>query len=279
MAPGPEVPPLARFYEWECAKFLRDQRRDIEWYARLARETGGPILELACGAGRVAVALAEAGWDVVGLDLQPYLLERARARAEERGLAARTEFLRGDMRAFALGRRFPLVILPYNTLGYLLTDAEVLDCLRCVAGHLAPGGLFAFQISPFEVGEPARPRGFLAAGPCEDGELTMYEAVTVEPARPVTHYDEEYHLRRPGHPVHIFRERLTLRSIYLGEMSRLLAAAGFAVRAVHGDVDGRPYPIPRHPSGPMLFETVLAGQEAGAPRQEAAPRAPSERAR
>jgi len=244
-------PPLTRFYEWECERFLRDQRRDVLWYRRLAAERGGPVLELACGAGRVALALAAEGLPVLGLDLQPHMVARATAMA-----AGAASFRLGDMRDFSLGRRFALILLPYNSLGYLLTDGEIAGCLRCVVAHLQPGGLFAFQISPFEVGEPARPRGFLARAPFEDGELEMYEAVSAEPERHLTHYDEEYHLRRPGHPAHIFRERLTLRSIYRGEMEALLAGAGLRARAVHGDFLGRPYPVPGHPGGPMLFEAV-----------------------
>lgn len=249
-------PPIARFYDWECERFLHDQRRDVQWYRRLAAETGGPVLELACGSGRVSVALAEAGFEVVGLDLEPYLVDRASRRAEAVGVGHLTQFVVRDMRRFTLGLRFPLVLLPYNTLGYLLQDEEVAACFGCVAEHLAPGGVFAFQISAFEVGEPPRPRGFLASGPFADGDLTMYESIVAEPARHITHYDEEYHFRRPGQPINIFRQRLTLRSFYREEMERLLRAAGFATQAVHGNFNGRPYPIPRHPSGPMLFEAV-----------------------
>ena len=256
--PAHAAPPVARFYEWECERFLYDQRRDLQWYRRLASEAGGPILELACGPGRVSVALAEAGWEVVGLDIQPYLVGRAAARAAASGVGARTSFLVGDMRAFRLGRSFPLVLLPYNSLGYLCTDAEILACFRQVAEHLLPDGVFALQVCPFEIGEPGRPRGFLAAGPCEGGTLEMYEAVTAEPERHLTHYDEEYHLRCPGRPTLIFRERLTLRSLYRGEIEGLLSGAGLVVRSVSGDFDGRQHPVPGAPGGPMLFEAVRA---------------------
>lgn len=251
-----EVPPVTRFYEWECDRFLRDQLRDAGWYLRLAAETGGPVLELACGAGRVALALAAAGYDVVGLDLQHHLLGRASAHAQEAGLSPRLTLVQGDMRAFALGRRFPLILLPYNTLGYLLTEQEVLNCFGCVVQHLEPAGVFALQVSPFERGDGPSPRGPVATGAFEDGHLSMYEAISAEPDRHITHYDEEYHLRRPGRPTEIHRQRLTLRSYYRAEIAGLLAHAGLAVRAVHGDFDGRPYPRPDQPAGPMLFEAI-----------------------
>ncbi len=259
LVPDGAVFPVSRFYEWECERLLRAQRRDVRWYRRLAGESGGPILELGSGAGRVSIDLAKSGWEVVGLDNQPYLVARARANAEIGGVAARTRFVSGDMRAFALARLFPLVILPFNTLGYLLTDEEVLACFRCVMAHLPPGGIFGFQVRPFELGEPNAPRGFVASGPCEDGQLEMYESVTVEPRSHISHYDEEYRLLRPGRPAVTFRQRLTLRSFYREEVESLLRAAGFRVRAVHGDFDGRPYPWPVRPEWPMLLEAVPAG--------------------
>lgn len=256
---GADVPPVTRFYEWECERFLGEQRRDVQWYRRLAAEAGGPVLELASGAGRISVALAAEGHEVVGLDLQPYLLERAEEHARRRGVEARCAFVRGDMRGFALGRRFPLILLPYNSLGYLLAEEEVAACLGAVAAHLRPGGLFALQITPFEAREPGRPRGFLASGPCEDGRLEMYERVEADPARHITHYDEEYHLRRPGRPPLLFRQRLSLRSWYRADLERLLAGRGLTVRAVLGDFDGRPHPLPGAPDGRVLFEAVAPG--------------------
>jgi SAM-dependent methyltransferase len=254
-----EVPPVTRFYEWECERFLDEQRRDVHWYRRLAEEAGGPVLELACGAGRVAVALAADGYEVVGLDLAPYLLGRAAEHARRRGVLGRCTFVHGDMRAFDLGRRFPLVLLPYNSLGYLLTEDEVRSCLGAVAAHLGPGGLFALQITPFEVHEPGRPRAFLASGPWEDGRLEMYERAEAEPERHLTHYDEEYHLRRPGHPPLLYRQRLTLRSWYRADLEALLAERGFRLRAVWGDFDGRPHPLPGQPGGRVLLEAFGPG--------------------
>lgn len=260
IAPDGALSPVARFYEWECARLLHEQRRDVCWYRRLAEELGGPILELACGAGRVAITLAESGWDVVGLDIQAHLVGCARANAERRGSAARTSFRVGDMRSFTLGRRFPLVLLPYNTLGYLLRAEEVVACFRGVEAHLAPGGVFAFQVRSFEAGEPSQPRGFVARGPYEDGVLEMYEAVTVEAHTHISHYDEEYRLRRSGGPVVVFRERLTLRSFYRDEVEHLLAASGLRVRALYHDFDLRPRSRSQRPDGPMLFEAVRGGE-------------------
>jgi SAM-dependent methyltransferase len=110
---------------------------DVEFYRRWARRTGGPVLELACGTGRVAIPIARDGRQIVGLDLSPHMLRLARAKAG--GL--RATFVRGTMRRFDLGRKFRLILIPFRSFQAMLTSAEQRDCLGCVRRHLAPGGL------------------------------------------------------------------------------------------------------------------------------------------
>ena len=94
------------------------------------------MLELACGTGRVAAALG-----AVGLDLDPAMARRAAARG--------VPVVVGDMRSFAFGRRFPLVLIPWNSL-QLLDAAGRAACLACVADHLAPGGLLGLELIDVE---------------------------------------------------------------------------------------------------------------------------------
>jgi len=61
----------------------------VAFYAALAQETGGPVLELACGTGRVAILIARQGFAVTGLDVVPAMLGRARLKAEAAGLPVR----------------------------------------------------------------------------------------------------------------------------------------------------------------------------------------------
>src|SRR5215218_8149650 len=79
------------------------------FYRDLARKTGGPILELACGTGRLTIPLARDGHEVVGLDASRTMLRAARAKAEAEDLDI--AFVQADMRSFDLGQRFPLIIL------------------------------------------------------------------------------------------------------------------------------------------------------------------------
>ncbi|MDP8905276.1 MAG: methyltransferase domain-containing protein [Chloroflexota bacterium] len=129
---------LARLYDLDLA----DQRDDIELYLALARH-GRPILELACGSGRICVPLAQAGHDVVGVDRDPAMLARAEAAwsaVSDGNSAGSLELIEGDITSLDLARRFELVILGFNGL-LLVGDRDTqLAALRVAAAHLAPGG-------------------------------------------------------------------------------------------------------------------------------------------
>ena len=105
------------------------------------------VLELGCGAGRVLLDLARTGHAVTGIDRDPGLLALAReALGEEPAqVCARVTLVDGDMRRFALGRRFERIVIPYNGLYCLADDDEVAACLRCAGEHLSPGGEIVFD--------------------------------------------------------------------------------------------------------------------------------------
>jgi len=124
----------------------RARKRDVAFYVEVATRTGGPVLEYGVGSGRVALALARAGIDVVGVDLSEGML--ASLREKLRGpLAERVRVVHGDMRSVRLRRRFPLVIAPFNTVLHLYERPDVEAFFARVRGHLAPGGRFVFDFS------------------------------------------------------------------------------------------------------------------------------------
>jgi SAM-dependent methyltransferase len=134
---------LGRVVVWhdvECGTYAGD----IALWLQLAAERPGPILELGCGTGRVALALARAGHDVLGLEREPALVAEleSRARVEELAVDAVT----ADARDFSLDRRFGLVLAPMQ-LAHLLGGADGRrSMLRRVSDHLAPGGRAALAL-------------------------------------------------------------------------------------------------------------------------------------
>jgi len=128
----------AIWHDVECGSYAAD----LPLWEELAAAADGPVLELGCGTGRVALHLARRGHDVIGLDRDPELL----AALRERGDGLEIETVHADAREFAIGRQAALALAPTH-LVQLLPDAEQrLECLRSVAAALRPGGRFAASV-------------------------------------------------------------------------------------------------------------------------------------
>lgn len=152
MVEGDSATDLARWYDLD----LRDDPGDLDLYRALAARTGGPILELAVGSGRIAVPLAASGLEVVGVDDDPAMLARARRRWQDAQRATggsspapetgSLELIEADLLEVDLGARFGLVILALNSL-LLLAEAErQARALEAMARHLRRDGLAVVDV-------------------------------------------------------------------------------------------------------------------------------------
>ena len=121
---------------------------DVEFYRILAEETGGPVLELGSGTGRVTWALAESGIEVLGLEIQDAMLMAAESRRwKETELAQeKASFDSGDMRSFDLDREFSLILIPYHGFQALLDMESQRSCLRTAREHLSEDGLLVIHV-------------------------------------------------------------------------------------------------------------------------------------
>jgi SAM-dependent methyltransferase len=128
----------AIWHDVECGAYAAD----LPLWEELAERGGGPVLELGCGTGRVALHLARRGHEVIGLDLEPALL----AVLAERGADLPVRTLEADAREFALEEPAALVLAPTHLLQLLADAEERARSLRCIAGALRPGGLLAASI-------------------------------------------------------------------------------------------------------------------------------------
>lgn len=106
------------------------------------------LLDIGCGTGKHAFALARRGYDVTGIDRSPFMLAHARtAAAAELGAGRKApRFLEADARRFALGERFPVALMMFTVLGYQHEDSDVSAALGAARAHLEPGGLFIFDV-------------------------------------------------------------------------------------------------------------------------------------
>ena len=131
---------IARLYD----PWSRSVVEDVSFYVDEAVRSGGPVLELGVGTARIAVPIAAAGIEVVGVDLSEGMLEVARERAALAGVSL--ELRQGDMRDPPVAGAFPLVVIPFRSLLHMETDIDRRSVLRAVAALLAPGGRLVFDV-------------------------------------------------------------------------------------------------------------------------------------
>jgi SAM-dependent methyltransferase len=206
----------------------------------LAREAAGPVLELACGTGRLAVPLARNGHEVVGLDASPAMLRAARAKARAAGLEV--ALVEGDMRSFALPRRFGLVVVGCNSLAHLTGTEDLLACLAAVRRHLAPGGILAFDAVNPDLRALARAPSEavrLDLGPNPSSGIPLEEVASYDPVRQVRTARLRLCGPGPGSPAGELAA-LHLRLIFPQELPLLLGAAGLELAARFGDFARNP---------------------------------------
>ena len=143
----------AIWHDVECGSYSAD----LPLWEELAERCGGPVLELGCGTGRVALHLARRGYRVYGLDRDPQLLDALAERAADlrpSGVGTKPAAapdpgvvpVQADARSFELAEPVALTLAPTHLLQLLPDESERMECLRSVAAALRPGGLFAASI-------------------------------------------------------------------------------------------------------------------------------------
>jgi SAM-dependent methyltransferase len=203
----------AELYDWELRHVHRRDDEDVAFYRALP--VSGPVLELACGTGRVASRLRCPL--VVGLDIDPLMLAVARARGVRSVVCA-------DMRRFSFGpARFGAVIIPYNSI-QLLDEEGMVDCLRCARAHAAPGGVVALEITDFGTPSSVAPEVLASA----DG-VTLVGSLEVN-GDGALHYHRRFTEGREA-----VQDTLSIRPLDLVGLCRLLDAAGLQLHTARQD--------------------------------------------
>jgi SAM-dependent methyltransferase len=225
--------------------------RDVPFYLEMASRTGGPVLELGCGTGRVGLELARAGHEVVGLDLSPAMLEiyGGKLEREEPDVQQRTTLIEGDMANFELGRQFALILVPFRGFQHLLDVESQRECLLQVRRHLAAGGRFvfdAFNPSIKYIADAAMVKGktwtYDAIIPDKLGG-TLMRAMYANPNPGEQRHElalRYEQLDAQGMLVGTWVETLPLRWLYRYEAQYLLELCGLRIEEAYGGYDKTP---------------------------------------
>jgi SAM-dependent methyltransferase len=136
----------ARHYDQTYA--AKKDLADLPFYLELARRIGGPVLELACGTGRVLLPIAREGIAIHGVDNSAPMLDvlRQKLECEAKDVAELVSIFDGDMRSFRSNREYPLVIIPFRPLQHIYTIEDQRAALETAAFHLEDDGVLAFDV-------------------------------------------------------------------------------------------------------------------------------------
>ncbi len=220
---------------------------DVDFFRATAERTGGPVLDVGCGTGRVTLALAADGFEVVGLDLSAPMLKQAEARRSALPTAVRASasFIQADMMSFDLGRTFSLIVVPFRVFQFLLTVEAQRSALASMRRHLNPDGRLVIDLFDPRLDLCAPPS--VPPGPIEslvhpsNGNVVHVQRLerTNDPAAQI--FIEQWRtteLALDGQILRNLDESLSLRWTYRWEMRHLLELAGYEIDAEYGDYRG-----------------------------------------
>lgn len=216
---------------------LGDQLEDLGFYMGAAKAAKGPVLELACGTGRLAIPLALAAVPITGLDLSEAMLARGREKAAQAG--AKLEWVQADIRHFELGKKFNLIFLPFNSMQHLHDRPSLESLFACVRKHLAPGGHFILDVHlPSLALLMRRPDEIYTVdslGDAPDGTFVTGEEVDYDDAAQV--YTIRWHYSSvDGNDPRV--DELRLRMFFPQELDALVTYNGFEILDKYGDFKG-----------------------------------------
>lgn len=215
--------PIADLYD----SWSRSVVEDIPFYVEEARAAGGRVIELGVGTGRIALPIAQAGVEVVGVDSSERMLQVCRRRAARMGVEELLDLRLGDLRRPPVETPAPLVICPFRSYLHLRTDADRRHALDAAWRLLEPGGRLAFDVFAPAADDIAETNGRWL-----EREPEIYERADWNPGAS----SFTLRVRGPG-----AETAMELAWTSTERWRGLLEEAGFEVDACYGWFDRRPY--------------------------------------
>lgn len=219
--------------------WLHSGTQNIEFLANLAAQTGDSILELCCGTGRVAIPLAERGFQVTGVDIAPSMLEEGRQRSQQ------VEWIEADIQTLDLHRQFSLIIFPTNSIWHLTSLEAVEQCFACVRRHLQPNGRFLVEATNLanqdilmQLFSTKRSLYSTYEDPDGQGTIVVTYSNDFDFAQQINRAKLFFQL--PGKEEEVI-EDVTFRHYFPQEIEMLLKYNGFKIEQCFGDYDQSPF--------------------------------------
>lgn len=233
-------------YDIVCDAFAEDYPFIEQW----AEKLGGPLLDLACGTGRMSIHMALRGYEVTGVDIVPEMIAHAQKKAADRAVSV--EWVVADARSFYLQKQFPCIFMLMNAFQFLPTREDHQAMFARVHAHLLPDGCFIFETrnpslrNLFEVRHPEGERYVTSDG----GELEITSNLHYDPLTQIQHYTSHLKFLHADGQTRQRVYRTGLRYVFPQEMEALLFYNGFRIHECYGNWQQEPL---RADSSAMIY--------------------------
>jgi len=224
-------------YDYEIK--ARNSYESIPFYVKQVKKYGSPVLELACGTGRITIPIAKEGIPIVGLDFSAKMLTQARKNSNQDNLEI--EWIEADMTNFSLNKKFSVIIMPGAAMNWVLENRDIENCLSCVKKHLMSGGRFIFNVfnpnleimqrdpsKRYEICEYPNPNG--------EGIVELTSSNKYDKATQINYVNSYYKIENKE-----IVKKLKLRIIFPLELDALLFYNGFIIDHKYGTYDEEPF--------------------------------------
>lgn len=240
--------PVVEYYDQTLAL---TSSNDIAWFVEQAQAAGGRVLDLACGTGRIAIALAQAGLEVTAIDSSSGMIARFRGKLNDQPKAVQSHITihQAEMHAFTVPGPFSAVLC-CDAFFHNLTVDDQICCLRCIAFHLVPGGRFIFNIPNPTIAflsHAASPEGRVFNKRDEYALDNSTDTVLVEQAQDADLFEQTITTRlrftrldAEQNPIKTDESSWITRFTFRYEAIHLLCRCGFEVESLTGSYRGAP---------------------------------------
>ncbi len=217
----------------------RNTYEAIPFYIKQAKKYGGPILDLACGTGRITIPISKEGIQIVGLDFSVKMLEQAKRNSKDNNVEI--EWVEADMTDFNLNRKFSTITMPAAAMNWVLENKGIENCLNSIKDHLNQDGKFIFSVfNPnFEIMMRDPSKKYKRKGypdPDGKGNVVVTETHNYDKATQIMHYTSYHKLKNEE-----IVKKLKLRIFFPQELDMLLDYNGFKIDYKYGNFDEEPF--------------------------------------
>lgn len=244
---------IAEIYDCHSSEFYdyHAKRGDVQFYVNSAVESGGAVLEIGCGTGRLLIPAAKAGVHITGLDKSEEMLEICRKKLDKEPLEVRdrVNLIGADMRDFDLKSKFSLVMIPFGPFNYLTSIEDQIRCLNCIKLHLNDSGALVMDLWYPDLRELWKSENGAEIVSVKtpfimpDGRRVSWgiRNISVDYNEQIIHEEMLYDIRYPdGHQ----EQRIypsPMRYFFRYEVEHLLARTGFRTESIYAGFDKEPF--------------------------------------